>query len=56
MNIKAKSLCGFKRSFIKTHFDEFQRIVCVPKFVCGKCARVAKQSCFLCKAKKLALS
>lgn len=54
MKLKAKSLCGIKRSAIKEHFDEIQRIVSCPQFVCGKCARVASQSCFLCKAKKLA--
>jgi|ETNmetMinimDraft_22_1059887.scaffolds.fasta_scaffold00013_77 hypothetical protein len=53
MGLKTKSLCEFKRAVIKNHFDEIRDIVCSPKFVCGKCARVANQSCFLCKAKKL---
>ncbi len=53
MKLKSKSLCGFKQSVIKEHFDEFQRIVSCPRYVCGKCARVAGEKCFLCKARKL---
>ncbi|MEM9157507.1 MAG: hypothetical protein AAGB46_00555 [Verrucomicrobiota bacterium] len=54
MSLKRKSLCGFKKSIIEDHFDEIQKVVAEPKFVCGKCARVANDRCFLCKAKKLA--
>ena len=54
MSLKAKTLCGIKRNFLKDHFDEIQRVVVEPKFICGKCARVASSRCFLCKAKKLA--
>jgi len=53
MKLKAKSLCKFKSVVIKEHFDEIQSIVRCPRFVCGKCARVASDRCFLCKAKKL---
>ena len=53
MSLAAKSLCGMKRSTIREHFKEVQKIVSCPKFVCGKCARVASQSCFLCKARRL---
>ena len=53
MKLKNKTLCGIKKIAIKEHLDEIQKLVCRPKFICGKCARVAEQSCHLCRAKKL---
>lgn len=53
MKIKPKPLCGLKKVVIKEHFVEVQRIVANPKFICGKCARVAHESAFLCKPKRL---
>lgn len=53
MKLKNEPLCGIKKSVLKEHFDEIEKIVSCPKFICGKCARVANSSCFLCKAKKL---
>ncbi|MDQ8202596.1 hypothetical protein [Pelagicoccus sp. SDUM812003] len=53
MKLKGKSLCGLKKVAIKEHLDEIQLIVCKPKFICGKCARVAAHSGNLCRARKL---
>lgn len=53
MKLKIKSLCGLKRSAIKEHFEEIQLLVARPRFVCGKCARVAGCGSHLCKARKL---
>ncbi len=53
MSLKTKSLCSFKRSALADNFVQVQKIVSSPKFICPKCARVANESNFLCKAKKL---
>lgn len=53
MKLKIKSLCGLKKDIIKAHFDEIQLLVARPRFVCGKCARVAACGGHLCKARKL---
>lgn len=53
MKLKIKSLCGLKKTTLRDHFDEIQLLVARPKFVCGKCARVASCGKHLCKARKL---
>lgn len=53
MKVKIKSLCGLKKAFIKEHFEEIQLLVAHPRYVCGKCARVAACGSHLCKARKL---
>ncbi|MBC2605913.1 hypothetical protein [Pelagicoccus albus] len=53
MKLKIKSLCGLKKVHMKEHFDEIQSLVARPKYVCGKCARVASCGSHLCKARKL---
>lgn len=55
MKLKFKSLCGIKKNALKDHFDEIQLLVARPKFVCGKCARVAGCGNHLCKARKLSV-
>ncbi|MDH4943891.1 hypothetical protein [Sulfurimonas sp. C5] len=48
-----KTLCDFKRSDIESQIDHIIKIVSKPKFICKKCARVAKDKKYLCKAEAL---
>lgn len=51
--MKIKPLCAWKKSDIEAHAKKLIKIVKKPKFICTKCARVAKEKAFLCHAKKI---
>lgn len=53
MTLKIQPLCEMKKSVLKDHFDEIEKIVSKPRFICAKCLRVAHSTDYLCKAKKL---
>jgi len=46
--MKIKKLCGLKKDDILKHTKKLIKIVSKPKFICEKCARVAKDDTHLC--------
>lgn len=44
-----KSLCKMKKDDIATSFKKLSDITCKPKYMCAKCARVAKDEKYLCR-------
>jgi len=48
-----KSLCGYKKEDIANKLKKITKIVQKPKYICKKCARVAKGKEYLCLAIKL---
>ncbi len=51
--MKITQLCALKKADIEKHTQKIIKIVKKPKFICTKCARVAKDKAFLCSAKKM---
>ncbi len=51
--MKISQLCALKKADIEKHTQKLIKIVKKPKFICTKCARVAKEKAFLCHAKKI---
>jgi len=51
--MKITQLCALKKADIEKHTKKIIKIVKKPKFMCTKCARVAKEKAFLCSAKKM---
>jgi hypothetical protein len=49
-----KQLCKMKKEDISTCFKKLTDITCKPKFMCTKCARVAKDEKYLCRPVSLA--
>lgn len=49
-----KTLCKIKKDDISTCFKKLTDITCKPKYMCTKCARVAKDEKYLCRAASLA--
>ena len=45
----SKTLCEWRRHEIPTDLKALRKIVCKPKFVCGKCARSANDKGYLCQ-------
>ncbi|WP_310440380.1 hypothetical protein [Sulfuricurvum sp.] len=43
-----KELCKLKKNELDIHFKKILKIVSKPKFICEKCARVAKDKKYLC--------
>ena len=43
-----KTLCKLKKNELATDFKKIIKIVSKPKFICEKCARVAKDKEYLC--------
>ncbi|MDD2356931.1 MAG: hypothetical protein PHX13_03350 [Thiovulaceae bacterium] len=48
-----KTLCELKRDDLEKDFSKIVSIVSKPKYICKKCARVAKDKKYLCKAVEL---
>jgi hypothetical protein len=48
-----KHLCEWKKDEIKENINELKNIVRQPKYICLKCARVAKDSSYLHKPEEL---
>ena len=48
--MKIKQLCSLKKDDVKTYAKKIIKIVSKPKFICEKCARVAKDEKHLCHA------
>lgn len=48
-----KTLCELKRDDLEKDFSKIVNIVSKPKYICKKCARVAKDKKYLCKAVEL---
>ncbi len=51
--MKLTQLCALKKSDIEKHTKKIIKIVKHPKFICTKCARVAKEKAFLCHPMKI---
>lgn len=45
---KVKKLCGLKKDDIEKQMEKILKIVSEPKYICEKCARVAKDDEHLC--------
>ena len=45
---KIKKLCGLKKDDMGKYSKKIIKIVSKPKFICKKCARVAKDEKYLC--------
>jgi len=43
-----KELCKLKKNELASNFKKIVKIVSKPKFICEKCARVAKDKKYLC--------
>lgn len=43
-----KTLCKLKKNEMANDFKKILKIVKKPKFICEKCARVAKEKKYLC--------
>lgn len=43
-----KTLCKLKKDELSDDFKKIVKIVKKPKFICEKCARVAKEKKYLC--------
>ena len=50
---KDKPLCKMKKSEIEKQLDELRKVVCPPRFICSKCARVAAHEGYLCHPEKV---
>lgn len=50
---KIKKLCALKKGDIEELEKKLFKILSKPKFICEKCARVAKDEKYLCHAKVL---
>lgn len=48
-----KELCKLKKNELDINFKKIVKIVQKPKFICEKCARVAKDKKYLCNPKAL---
>lgn len=48
-----KTLCKLKKNELAEDFKKVLKIVKKPKFICEKCARVAKDKKYLCDPIKL---
>jgi hypothetical protein len=49
-NARKHKLCKLiKKNYLKKHFKEYEELVLSPRFICGKCGRVAKDAKSLCK-------
>ncbi len=48
-----KTLCKLKKDELTDDFKQIVKIVINPKFICEKCARVAKEKKYLCSPKKM---
>jgi hypothetical protein len=46
-------LCDWKKDEIKNNLTELKKIVGKPKYICLKCARVAKDASYLHKPEEL---
>ncbi|HJV35231.1 hypothetical protein [Geomonas sp.] len=53
MGKENKPLCKWDKDDIKDRIKELKKIVSEPRFVCRKCARVAKKEENLCKPEEL---
>ena len=49
----SKPLCKWDKDDIKDNFKELKKIVSEPRYLCRKCARVAKKEEWLCKPEEL---
>lgn len=48
--MKIKKLCALKKTDLEQRPKKLLKIVEKPKYICEKCARVAKEKTHLCKA------
>jgi hypothetical protein len=44
-----KTMCKYKKEKIEENLETLKQIVKNPKYICRKCARVAKEEKYLCK-------
>jgi len=51
--MKIDYLCELEKKDIKSSLEEIIAIVSKPKFICEKCARVAKSKRYLCSPVKI---
>lgn len=47
------SLCDLSRGDLEEHWDEISGAIGNPKYMCRKCARMARSKSHLCKPKRL---
>jgi transposase-like protein len=50
MMAKAKTLCAFKKNYLKENLPKYKKLVRDARFVCKKCGRVADKKKWLHKA------
>lgn len=48
-----KELCKLKKHELAAHLEKIIKITKKPKFICTKCARVAKEKKYLCDPEKM---
>jgi len=48
-----KTLCSLDRDEIEDNIDEIAKIVSGARYICRKCARVARKKKYLCKPVRL---
>ncbi len=48
-----KELCKLKKNDLIAHLEKIIKITNKPKFICTKCARVAKEKKYLCNPEKM---
>ena len=50
---RPKPLCKWDKDDIKENLDRLKTLVVPPRFICGKCGRVATERGYLCKPVEL---
>ncbi len=51
--MKKKALCDFSKQYIQKNLEQILDVVEDANFICTKCARIANNSDYLCKAQKI---
>jgi transposase-like protein len=50
---KAKTLCAFKKNYLKENLSKYKKLVRDARFLCKKCGRTAQDEKRLCKPVEL---